>query len=1579
MRSVPREGCMTHRDRKAPGLALRHTARMTTLAAVAAILAPCASASAKGPPQRLPMRAGERQREAQSPSSRAHELGYSLTPSTTEPYLACGLPKPHHYACMAGIDPPGVGHKPSLPGAPSEQGLSTVSPNLEGSGELGGLSPSDLRSAYKISTTGGSGQTVAIVDAYDDPNAEADLKAYRSHYGLSECTKANGCFKRVNQKGEEANYPKKTIESWGLEMSLDLDMVSAMCQECHILLVEATNSETVNLDAAENEAATWEETGTKKKATEITDSWGTPEHSEETSEDSYFNHPGIPITVSSGDSGYGVSYPSASQYVISVGGTTLKKATSSRGWEETVWKGAGSGCSAYEPKPSWQTDPDCAKRTDADVSAVASNESPVSVYDTYEERPEEDGWLNVWGTSASAPIVAAIEAHSSSMVREQRAEAFYRHVLFDVSKGNNAEKCGGYLCNGEEGYDGPTGWGTPDGPIELSVGFRAITDPAMQVSAHATTLTGFIDPEGKEAGYWFEYGKTTSYGSRVPASNGSAGGAVVWHGVSQALTGLEFATSYHYRLVAIRGSETIYGQDHTLTTAAWTVQPTPEIEGPPCAAELFCHNLLSISCRSAAACMAVGDSATGGSANDLLSEYWNGIKWEIQSVPMPLHGEFGALYGVSCSVPTACAAVGEYSAAITQRALAESWNGTEWEVHSVPNPVGAEESWLESVSCSSPTECIAAGWYIDSAEEGRPLTESWNGAEWQILETPFPPATGQDEAALEGVSCTASNACTAVGWWYTPSKGTEPLAERWDGSWHIQTIPNPAGASATLLKSVSCVSSTECTAVGDWSKSFSEKWPFAEHWNGSGGGWEIQSVPNPTGVAGGQLEDVSCSSPTDCTAIGMPVYEVSEGEPLFAEHWNDAAWSVVPVAVPAGQDDLWGISCLSSGACIATGRSAGSVLVEREIVPTATTEPATEVKRSEGTLHGTVNPQEGDTHYYFEYGTTTSYGSKTAEVNAGSGGTNVHVSKTITGLTDTTAYHFRLVAANAVGTSYGEDQTFATEQWLFASSFGSQGTGNGQFSEVFGVAVDAEGHVWTTDSGNNRIEEFSASGEYIRQVKTEAFPYGITVDSKGDVWVTDSKANCVQEFSSTGTLITQFGSEGSGNGQFSYPMGIKIDSKGNVWVADADNARVQEFSSTGTFISKLGSGGTGNGQFETPTDVAFNAEGDMWVVDSNNSRLQEFSSVGAYIRSVGIWGAGNGQFELPRGITIDSEGHLFVTDFANGRVEELSSVGAYISQFGTTGSGAGQLHWPSSITADSSGHLWIADAFNNRVQKWQAAPSWQYLSSFGSQGTGNGQFSEVFGVAVDAEGHVWTTDSGNNRIEEFSASGEYIRQVKTEAFPYGITVDSKGDVWVTDSKANCVQEFSSTGTLITQFGSEGSGNGQFSYPMGIKIDSKGNVWVADADNARVQEFSSTGTFISKLGSGGTGNGQFETPTDVAFNAEGDMWVVDSNNSRLQEFSSVGAYIRSVGIWGAGNGQFELPRGITIDSEGHLFVTDFANGRVEELSSVGAYISQFGTTGSGAGQLHWPSSITADSSGHLWIADAFNNRVQKWVE
>ncbi|MDO0913730.1 S53 family peptidase [Streptomyces sp. DT2A-34] len=329
-----------------------------------------------------------------------------------------------------------------------------------------GYGPSDLQDAYGLTSaaaSNGSGETIAIVDAYDDPNAEADLAKYRSYYGLPACTTSNGCFKKVGQTGSTTSLPSAD-SGWAQEISLDVDMASATCPNCNILLVEASSASMEDLGTAVNEAV-------RLGAKYVSNSYGGSESSSDTSYDStYFNHPGVAITVSAGDSAYGAEYPAASRYVTAVGGTKLSTSSTSRGWTESVWKtssteGTGSGCSAYDAKPSWQTDSGCGKRTIADVSAVADPATGVSVYDSYGVTA---GWYTFGGTSASAPIIAGVYAlagtpGTSDYPAQYPYNAAGTSALNDVTSGNNGTCSTSYFCTAGTGYDGPTGWGTPQG------------------------------------------------------------------------------------------------------------------------------------------------------------------------------------------------------------------------------------------------------------------------------------------------------------------------------------------------------------------------------------------------------------------------------------------------------------------------------------------------------------------------------------------------------------------------------------------------------------------------------------------------------------------------------------------------------------------------------------------------------------------------------------------------------------------------------------------------------------------------------------------------------------------------------------------------------------------------------------------------------------------------------------------------------------------------------------------------------------------------------------------------------------
>jgi hypothetical protein len=318
---------------------------------------------------------------------------------------------------------------------------------------IAGKTPSDLRDAYKITANGNASTIIVIVDAFGYTNAETDLATYRSQFQLPACTTDNGCFKKLNQRGKESNYPAQNI-GWAQESALDLDMASAMCPNCTLYLIEGDTNTGKDLGKAANEAALL-------GAHVISNSYCGKETRRTRSVEQYYNHPGVAVTAANGDAGYGVCTPASNAAVVAVGGTTLETAQNSRGWTETVWAGTGSGCSKIFAKPDWQTDTGCHHRTIGDTAADANPASGVAVYGP--NNAGNSSWLEFGGTSVATPIIGGVFGANGGTVNAASTIYANTGALFDVTSGSNGTCSPAYLCTGETGYDGPTGNGTPNG------------------------------------------------------------------------------------------------------------------------------------------------------------------------------------------------------------------------------------------------------------------------------------------------------------------------------------------------------------------------------------------------------------------------------------------------------------------------------------------------------------------------------------------------------------------------------------------------------------------------------------------------------------------------------------------------------------------------------------------------------------------------------------------------------------------------------------------------------------------------------------------------------------------------------------------------------------------------------------------------------------------------------------------------------------------------------------------------------------------------------------------------------------
>jgi hypothetical protein len=828
-----------------------------------------------------------------------------MTPSRTKPYWACP-----EASCEAIIDPPPVR-------VSGRYALRAGGPLLEGSGELGGFDPQDLQSAYKMPTSGGENQTIAIVDAFGYKAAESDLAKYRERYGLEPCTAANGCLRKVNEKGEEANYPPppEPGEGWEVESALDLDMASAACPHCHVLLVEAAGPQAAHLGAAVNTAA-------RLGATEISNSYGAPEanlcseaNCEEFSAD--WNHPGVLVTAAAGDNGYNnylsgnasPNFPAALPDVVAVGGTSLKRTPSSRGWSEEVWSGGGSGCSESEPRPSWQTDKGCAGRTESDVAAVASCETPVSIYNAALE-----GWRNVCGTSVSAPLVAGIEAHASEYARSlPGAAAFYSDpgALFDVTKGSNGE-CAPppeheYLCHAEVGYDGPTGNGTPDGPLQLASGPPSVaTQAATAVTGAAGTLNGTVNPNGFATTYRFEFGTSTSYGTSVPVPDAPAGSGKLIEQVHQVITGLQPDTTYHYRLVATNSQGASEGEDSSFATAQPTVTGVQPGTGPSdggssvtitgtnflgaTAVEFGAANAKSFKVDSETSITAVSPAGTGTvdvtvttpagtSATGAADQYFYTLGPKLSPSDESGRGLFGFRVALSADGNTALVS-GRRDGGGNGAAWIFTRSGATWTQQGAkltPNDKSGAGEFGSSVALSSDGNTALVGGIGDGAGKGAAWVFTRSGTTWTQQGAKLTPSDASGRGLFGWSVALSSHGDTALvgGPGDSENKGAAWIFTRSGATWTQQgakLTPSDESGAGGFGWSVALSSHGDTALVGG---PFDSPVPPPCHPCSSGAAWVFTRSGTTWSQQGAQLTPSDASSPS---LFGQSVALSSHGD-----------------------------------------------------------------------------------------------------------------------------------------------------------------------------------------------------------------------------------------------------------------------------------------------------------------------------------------------------------------------------------------------------------------------------------------------------------------------------------------------------------------------------------------------------------------------------------------------------------------------------------------------------------------------------------------------------------------------------
>jgi DNA-binding beta-propeller fold protein YncE len=714
-------------------------------------------------------------------------------------------------------------------------------------------------------------------------------------------------------------------------------------------------------------------------------------------------------------------------------------------------------------------------------------------------------------------------------------------------------------------------------------------------------------------------------------------------------------------------------------------------------------------------------------------------------------------------------------------------------------------------------------------------------------------------------------------------------------------------------------------------------------------------------------------------------------------------------------------------------------------------------------------------------------------------------------------------AGGSVATSSAASSVVAISAPKYSLAFGSSGTEAGKFKEPGRAAIDGGGNVWVTDNANNRIDEFSSSGAFIKtlgfgvsngepyfQTCTSSCragiagsgngqfnnPWGIAVNqSAGDVYVTDQGNFRVEELSTSGTFIRSFGSVGTGYGQFSWLAGVGIDANGNVWVADNGNNRVQEFTATGGLLRMVGSAGSGNGQFSGPASFAF-LGGDVYVSDFGNKRIQKFSLYGEYLGQFASVGEGYEINENP------ATGEIYESDFA-GKVDEFNQAGVLVGSFGAKGTGNGQFEKPTGLAVNASGDIYVVDDGNSRIQEWtptystnnpvpeppalgsSAVSTIEYHVPLSGSGLPTMTAGEVanwgqkddpaeataFFPPDEPQGwpakdykraSIYYLDSSDRTVNtagpsgaistsEYNSTNDVVRALSplnraaalkegtksaevsklldsestynsegTELLSTlgpehkvklasGAQVQARQDVHysydegapaeggpyrlatkVTEAALTSGKEEEARTTTTSYSGQENLG-WKLRRPTSATTDpgklnlthttlyepSTGNVIESRMPGG--SSGISTGGYVysTKATVAGLAPAALKAPGGVAVDPSGHVWVADTEDSRVEELSATGEYINHFGTEGTGNGQFKKPRGIAVDSEGNIWVADTGNNRVEELSSTGAFVRAFGSLGTEAGKFKSPATLTIDSSGNVWVADTGNNRVEEF--
>jgi len=664
--------------------------------------------------------------------------------------------------------------------------------------------------------------------------------------------------------------------------------------------------------------------------------------------------------------------------------------------------------------------------------------------------------------------------------------------------------------------------------------------------------------------------------------------------------------------------------------------------------------------------------------------------------------------------------------------------------------------------------------------------------------------------------------------------------------------------------------------------------------------------------------------------------------------------------------------------------------------------------------------------------------------NGVSAGTVTGTSESVTPTASTT---YTLTATNAAGTTATATATVTVtvhnQLALLAGTVGSQSSA-ATFDYPAGSAVDASGNVYVADAGNNTIEKVSSAGaitilagspgvsgssDGTGAAASFSKPMGIAVDASGNLYATDTNNDTIRKITQAGVVTTLAGAvgvdgiaDGTGSAaRFSYPVGIAVDPAGNLFVTEdaTHGAAIRKITSAGV-VTTVGLTGGGCWAYSPMQGIAVDASDTLYVVSESNYQICRITQAGGNIVLAGGFYTPNGgsvdgtgqaaEFNNPSGIAVDASGNLFVSDTANNTIRKVSPAGVVTTLVGSPGNqgsadgtgAAARFNKPIGIAIDASGNLYVNDNGNKTVRKITSAGIVTTLAgSPGNEGSVDGtgaaaRFRYPTGTAVDASGNLYVADTVNSTIRKITPAGVVTTlaglagtagsangtgSAATFRYPSGTAVDASGNIYVADSGNLIIRKITPAGVVTPV-----AANYAFGRLVGIAVDASGNIYVADAGACSIDKINPSGVVTILAGGWGTrgssdGTGSaagFNTPSGIAVDANGNIYVADSKNFTIRKITSAGLVTTLAGLAGykgssdgiGATARFSYPAGITVDASGNLYVTDFGNNLIRKVTPSGV-VTTVAVNSGGAGasiSLDGPAGIAVDSLGKLYITD-----------